>query len=211
MFAEIVYEAARRRAGARDGRREADAGARSSGAARRARDLLPEVLHPAKARVERAAGASPRTRDAEPWALKSSARRGSTARSLGKGAARDRGAALPRRRSEAGDSVHADLEGYGPPPARCASPRPGGIASFATRCGGAAMGRENSASAVASAEARREAGVARLRGAVSTTKPFLAELERAVAFLSIGRDGEGERRDFLWRVARGGAAAHSRH
>ncbi len=38
-----------RRAGARDGRREADAGARSPGAARRARDLLPEVLHPAEA------------------------------------------------------------------------------------------------------------------------------------------------------------------
>ena len=40
-----------RRAGAGDGRREADAGARSPGAARRAGDLLPEVLHPAEARV----------------------------------------------------------------------------------------------------------------------------------------------------------------
>ena len=42
------------RAGARDGRRKADAGARSSGAARRAGDLLPEMLHPAKAGVTRA-------------------------------------------------------------------------------------------------------------------------------------------------------------
>ena len=49
-FAEIVYDAAVD-ARAVTGRREADAGARSSGAARRAGDLLPEVLHPAEAGV----------------------------------------------------------------------------------------------------------------------------------------------------------------
>src|SRR5476649_1904601 len=41
----------RRRAGAGDGRREADAGTRSSGAARRARDVLSEMFHPQKARL----------------------------------------------------------------------------------------------------------------------------------------------------------------
>ena len=49
MFAEIVYDAAVDAQAHVDGRREADAGARSSGAARRAGDLLPEVLHPAEA------------------------------------------------------------------------------------------------------------------------------------------------------------------
>ena len=51
-FAEIVYEAAVDAQVPRDGRREADAGPRSSGAARRAGDVLPEVLHPPKARGE---------------------------------------------------------------------------------------------------------------------------------------------------------------
>ena len=50
-----------RRAGARDGRREADAGPRSPGAARRARDVLPEMLHPAEALVK-AADATPDSR-----------------------------------------------------------------------------------------------------------------------------------------------------
>ena len=58
-FAEIVYERGGRRAGARDGRREADAGPRSSGAARCAGDLLPEVLHPAKARLSLRRGGWP--------------------------------------------------------------------------------------------------------------------------------------------------------
>ena len=44
----------RRRAGARDRRREADAGARSSGAARRSGNVLSEMLHPPKAGVARA-------------------------------------------------------------------------------------------------------------------------------------------------------------
>ena len=50
-----------RRAGPRDGGREADAGTRPSGAARRARDLLPEMLHPPKGRVSE----SPATAAAE--------------------------------------------------------------------------------------------------------------------------------------------------
>ena len=48
----------RRRAGARHGGREADAGARSSGAARRAGDLLPEMLHPAESSRSRATPAT---------------------------------------------------------------------------------------------------------------------------------------------------------
>ena len=48
MFGEIVYEAAARRLGQRHGRREADAGARSPGAARGSRNLLPEMFHPQK-------------------------------------------------------------------------------------------------------------------------------------------------------------------
>ena len=51
-----------RRAGARDGGGEADAGARSSGAARRARDLLPEMLHPAESWPRREGGAGARAR-----------------------------------------------------------------------------------------------------------------------------------------------------
>ena len=61
-FAEIVYERRGRRAGARHGRREADAGPRSSGAARRAGNLLPEVLHPAKAGVSAPAAVGARGR-----------------------------------------------------------------------------------------------------------------------------------------------------
>ena len=48
-FADVIASAAVDAARRRRGRREADAGARSSGAADRARDLLPEVLHPAEA------------------------------------------------------------------------------------------------------------------------------------------------------------------
>ena len=48
-FAELVYEAAVDAQCARDGRREADAGTRPSGPARRAGDLLPEMLHSSEA------------------------------------------------------------------------------------------------------------------------------------------------------------------
>ena len=52
MFADVARRGGRRRARRRRRRREADAGARSSGAARRAGDVLPEVLHPAEAGVD---------------------------------------------------------------------------------------------------------------------------------------------------------------
>ncbi len=50
-FAEIVFDAALDAQRAGDGGREADAGSRSSGPARRAGDVLPEVLHPSEGRV----------------------------------------------------------------------------------------------------------------------------------------------------------------
>ena len=66
-FGQIVYEAAVDARVRTTRAREADAGARSPGAAGRAGDVLPEVLHPAEARVGRlptcvAAGPGPRDR-----------------------------------------------------------------------------------------------------------------------------------------------------
>ena len=48
MFGEIVYEAALDAHGQRDRRRKADAGTRPPRAARRSRNLLPEMFHPQK-------------------------------------------------------------------------------------------------------------------------------------------------------------------
>ena len=89
-----------RRAGARHGRREADAGPRSSGAARRAGDLLPEVLHPAESSRELAA----QRRGAQ--ARRALAADGAAGRRL------RREPLFPRRRAISGSTTSA--------PARCA-------------------------------------------------------------------------------------------
>ena len=56
MFAEVIHAGVDRQPHAGDDRREADAGARSPGARRRARDVLPEVLHPAPGGMNGRAG-----------------------------------------------------------------------------------------------------------------------------------------------------------